>query len=242
MEENLPENQDPKTEQMDFLLCRNCNAENSFKSKFCKVCGKPLKEKYEYNPTRNDGKIQQIILFFIVLVLFLGLYGYTEIFEPTFEMSLLADGILAGVTLLFALFNLKETFSLYSFKNVRIGKIFTLSAIMMAFAVIVHLVASYITVELLGEFESDMLWIYREAGHPLLLGILLIGFYPAIFEEIAFRGFLFNNMLQFSKPRTVIITTGVLFAFVHFAFIGLLWLLPIGLFFGYLRYRYRNLW
>lgn len=242
IEENHLENEGAKSEQRNFFICRSCGAENGFKSKFCSTCGKPLKEKYAYNPNRNDGKIQQIILFFVVLVLLLGLYGYTEIFDPTFEMSLLADGILASVIILFALFNVKETFSLYSLKNVKITKILILTALMVGLACAVHFVAGYINTELLGNYEDDMLWIYRETGYPLLMGILLIGFYPAIFEEIAFRGFLFNNMLQFSKSKTVIITTGILFAFIHFSFLSLLWLLPIGLFFGYLRFRYRNLW
>lgn len=242
MEEIPAESNNLIPENKDFLICQSCSAENGFKNKFCKNCGEPLKEKYAYNPKRNEGKIQQIIFFFVAMVALLGLYGYSELFSPTLETSLWIELVVGSLILFFALFNFKETIRLYSFKNVKVTKLVVLSLIMVAFAFIINYVAGYINIELLGGEDSDMLWIYKDTGYPLLLGIIFIGFHPAIFEEMAFRGFLFNNMLYFSKPKAVIVTTGLLFAFIHFSFIGLLWLLPIGLFFGYLRFRYRNLW
>lgn len=226
----------------NFLLCKNCGAENLFKSKYCSTCGTPLKEKYIYNPQRNEKKIGQTILFFVAMVVFLGVYGYTELFTVSLATSLWMELALAVMVLSFAAVNYKEMLKLYSFKNVTLKKVVGLSFIMIAFAFIVNICAGYINTEFLGAESEDMLWLYRETDFVLLLGILFIGFHPAIFEEMAFRGFLFNNLLYFSKPRAVIITTGILFAFIHFSYISLLWLLPIGLFFGYLRYRYRNLW
>lgn len=229
-------------EPVNFITCRYCSTNNILKNKFCNACGKPLKEKYFYNANRNEGRIRQIIFFFVAMVALLGLYGYTELFNPTLEASLWIELIVGSLILIFAAFNFKETVRLYSFRNVKLSKLMLLSIVMVAFAFLVNYVAGYINIELIGGEDSDMLWIYKETDYPLLLGILFIGFHPAIFEEMAFRGFLFNNMLYFSKPKSVIITTGLLFAFIHFSFISLLWLLPIGLFFGYLRYRYRNLW
>lgn len=242
MEEIPIENIDTGSEPINFLNCQNCGTKNEFTSKFCSTCGAPLKEKYVYNPEKNEGKLGQIIFFFVAMVALLGLYGYTELFSPTLETSLWIELLVGGLILFFAAFNFKETVKLYSFKNVKLSKLIILSVIMCAFAFIVNYVAGYINIELLDGEDSDMLWIYEDTGYPLLLGIIFIGFHPAIFEEMAFRGFLFNNLLYFSKPKSVIITTGILFAFIHFSFISLLWLLPIGLFFGYLRYRYRNLW
>jgi membrane protease YdiL (CAAX protease family) len=80
------------------------------------------------------------------------------------------------------------------------------------------------------------------AGNSFLLGILFISFLPALLEETLFRGLLFNNLLRFTRPKNVILITGILFSFVHFSFISLIWLFPLGLILGYFRYRYRTIW
>ncbi len=225
------------------LICRTCGVENTFTSRFCSACGIALKAKYQQqNTTQNhEAIVGQIIVFFVALVLIISLYGYTELFNPTFESSLLVDGIMAAVVLVFAALNYKGILKLYSLKNVRLPMILLLIIIMMITAVGVHFLAGYINSSFFDD-NSSITWIYEQTQWPILFSVLFIGVYPAIFEEIAFRGFLFNNLLLFSKPRSVIFTSGFLFAFIHFSIIGLLWLLPLGLFFGYLRFRYRNLW
>lgn len=240
--EPVPENEKPYVTNYG-LVCRSCGVENTFTSKFCSACGIALKAKYQQQNTsqNNEAIVGQIIAFFIALVLIISLYGYTELFNPTFESSLLVDGIMAAIVLVFASFNFKSILKLYSFKNVRTPMVLLLTIVMMVTAVGVHFLANFINEALFND-NSSITWIYEQTQWPVLLSILFIGVYPAIFEEIAFRGFLFNNLLLFSKPRSVIFTSGFLFAFIHFSIIGLLWLLPLGLFFGYLRFRYRNLW
>lgn len=226
------------------LICRTCGVENTFTSKFCSACGAALKVKYsqQFNTQNNDAVVGQIIAFFVALVLIISLYGYTELFNPTFESSLLVDGIMAAVVLVFASLNYKSILKLYSLKNVHPAMVLLLIIIMMLTALGVHFLADFINTTFFDDDGGSMLWVYQQTQWPVLLSILFIGVYPAIFEEIAFRGFLFNNLLLFSKPRSVIFTSGFLFAFIHFSIIGLLWLVPLGLFFGYLRFRYRNLW
>lgn len=240
--EPLPEGDKPPITNHG-LVCRNCGVENTFTSRFCSACGSALRVKYQQQNTlqNHEAIVGQIIAFFVALVLIISLYGYTELFNPTFESSLLVDGIMAAVVLVFASLNYKSILKLYSLKNVRPAMVLLLIIIMMLTALGVHFLADYIN-EVFFDDNGSITWIYEQTQWPILFSILFIGVYPAIFEEIAFRGFLFNNLLLFSKPRSVIFTSGFLFAFIHFSIIGLLWLVPLGLFFGYLRFRYRNLW
>jgi uncharacterized protein len=225
--------------------CESCGAANLQQNRFCKSCGKPLKSTYQIKKAKGEGATEttlySIIAFFVALVLIIGLNGYSNMFNPTFENSIVVDCIMAVLVLGFSIGNRMELAKLFNPKYVNASRALILSLIMVGFAVVVHLLANAINRQL---FDTDMVEtsVYHQTQWPLLFCILFIGVYPAIFEELAFRGFLFNQLLRFTNPRSVIIITGILFAFMHFAFIGLLWYIPIGLFWGYLRFRYRTIW
>ncbi|HYF70621.1 MAG TPA: CPBP family intramembrane glutamic endopeptidase [Ohtaekwangia sp.] len=65
---------------------------------------------------------------------------------------------------------------------------------------------------------------------------------PAVFEEVAFRGFMFTNLQAVTNTKSVIYITAFLFGVIHLSFISLLWLIPIGIVFAVLRARYNTLW
>lgn len=94
----------------------------------------------------------------------------------------------------------------------------------------------------LGHENSDSLWIYDEAPFPLALAILSIGVAPAVTEELAFRGLLFGKLINLTSVRSSIIISGFLFALVHFSFLSFFWLIPAGLFFGWMRAREGTIW
>jgi membrane protease YdiL (CAAX protease family) len=69
-----------------------------------------------------------------------------------------------------------------------------------------------------------------------------IAMLPAFFEELAFRGVLFNYCNTFLDERLVVAVTAFLFAIMHLSLISMVWLIPFGFFIGYLRQRYQTLW
>ena len=75
-----------------------------------------------------------------------------------------------------------------------------------------------------------------------VVAFLFIAITPPVFEELAYRGFLFNQLEKVTSPQTTIILTAFIFALVHFSIISLLWIFPFGLLLGYLRYKYNTLW
>jgi membrane protease YdiL (CAAX protease family) len=83
---------------------------------------------------------------------------------------------------------------------------------------------------------------YLYLEHPLAWGIFFIAILPPIFEELAFRGYLFNLLKRVTNARNTIIATSFLFALVHFSFISIIWIFPFGLLLGYLRNKYNTLW
>ena len=65
---------------------------------------------------------------------------------------------------------------------------------------------------------------------------------PPIFEELAFRGFLFNQLRTIVSPSVTILATAFIFALIHFSWISIVWIFPFGIVLGYLRHRYNTLW
>lgn len=85
-------------------------------------------------------------------------------------------------------------------------------------------------------------YLFQDTGSPFLLATLFICVQPAIFEEVAFRGFLFTNIQKIASPLGAVYVTSFLFGIIHLAVISLLWLVPIGLAFAFLRLKYNIIW
>jgi membrane protease YdiL (CAAX protease family) len=84
--------------------------------------------------------------------------------------------------------------------------------------------------------------IFYGSPHPLLLTLLSTAFFPAITEELAFRGLFFGQLQRLMGGASVVIVSAILFATVHFAMLSMYWLLPAGLLFGWIRHREGHIW
>lgn len=87
-------------------------------------------------------------------------------------------------------------------------------------------------------YTAIFLW----SDHPLLFSLLSIAVMPALTEELAFRGILFGQLQRLTTVNSAIIVTGLLFAFVHFSMLGMYWLFPAGLLYGWIRAREGHIW
>jgi len=77
----------------------------------------------------------------------------------------------------------------------------------------------------------------------LLFNLLVIAIIPAIGEELLFRGYLQQKMIQWiGKPHVAIIITSILFSAIHMQFQGFLPRFALGLVLGYLFYWSSSLW
>jgi len=224
------------------LYCQGCSTSNATANRFCVGCGTALQHQYSYKyQQENEGIIKQLIVFFVCLVLIIALYGYSELFEINFTTSLITDGALAILVTVYAVMNRQQLVRLYNLLDVKISPLIIISGLMVITAIGVHFASNYINNMLYGETGSSLA-VYQETAYPLLFSILFIGVYPAVFEELAFRGFVYNYIERFTSARSAIAVTGLLFALIHFSFLSLGWYIPLGLFFGWLRYKYQNMW
>ena len=219
-------------------LCVKCGAALAPTDVFCGSCG--MKRRQDVS-VKEKQSIRQVIIFYITFLVF-AIVSYVIYLESE---SLLTEIVLESVfillTIMFSLMDFSRILKLYSIKYIN-WKNLGFSIIFPVFtAAIVYYGISGLNV-LLMEEDYNMMYDYMDYENSFLWAFIFIAIVAPIFEELAFRGYLFNQLMNFASPRVTIIATALIFALVHFSFISVLWIFPFGLVLGYLRYKYRTLW
>ena len=219
------------------MKCQKCQTESTKAYSYCNNCGSKLYTE----PTDNyHVSVTKTKVFFFVLLGYIALLHFLK-FNSTYIISLTTDLIFALIIIVFLLFNfksLKETL-IPKISNYKLLIIVSFSLCVLAFLV-THF-ADFLNQSVFNTNNSSYYEHYKDSPSPLLLCIISVGVFPAIFEEIAFRGILFNELKNIMSVNATIIITTVLFTILHFSFISFLWIFPIGFLFGYLRSKYNNL-
>lgn len=78
------------------------------------------------------------------------------------------------------------------------------------------------------------------ASLPALL--FLMAAQPALVEEVAFRGVIFDGLDDLLGRREVIIATALMFMILHLAMLSIVFLVVMGLALGWLRHRSQSIW
>lgn len=223
-----------------IILCKNCNYIFETEVKFCSQCGQAVVKNVSSTKLK---KVATIIGFYVAMLVYMLLVYYVE---TTFPNNLEAEIIVvigfACIVLGFASFDLKPVLQLYNNKAIKFKHI--------VFAVIAPVVTSFVVYffirfinSLVAEGASvNYFQEYLYLDYPLFWATFFIALMPAVIEELAFRGVLFNALKEVTTTRLTIIATAFLFAVIHFSIFSFLWIFPFGLLLGFLRSRYYTLW
>ncbi|HLT71442.1 MAG TPA: type II CAAX endopeptidase family protein [Cyclobacteriaceae bacterium] len=210
------------------------------RDRFCGHCGTTLAEHVKPAGDVFSVLTPSLTYYFVTLGL-LATYKLTDLFPVTFESYLVVSTLDMLIVIVFWTIAWQEVRPLLSFRGFK----FSIAALVIMGALggclVVSIVADYINVSLFESTYSDS-WMFVDTAYPLVFSILLTCAQPAIFEEVAFRGFLFNNIQKISTPSGATYLTAFIFGIIHLSIISMLWLVPIGLAFAFLRVKYNTLW
>jgi uncharacterized protein len=91
--------------------------------------------------------------------------------------------------------------------------------------------------------EQIMLMSNLTGWGEYFISIIIIAFFPALFEEMFFRGAVQSTLHRWwKKPWWVIIVTSILFSLIHLSIYLLLSRLFLGVALGWIFYKSRNVW
>jgi len=225
------------THTHEHLTCRTCEKTLPVPVNYCPACGVRVK-----NWVSQELKwLYPLLVYFFLNLLVICIYKYSNLVEDTFENMLYADGIISSITLIFVAIFYNDLMEIFKLQKLSLNPLAKMIALVVAGAVVVNFLANYISQALYEEIYYYTL-IFTDYPYPVLYAILFVCLQPAIFEELAFRGFLFRFAEKLSSPKTAILVTALLFGIMHMDLIALLWLLPLGYVFGYFRYKYKSIW
>lgn len=217
------------------MNCRKCQAEHTQQCSYCRKCGTKLQltPKADFEAAVNKTKI-----FFFVLLGYIAVINWVAD-DQNYISVLVMDVIFAVIVIIFSLINFS------TLKEVLILKITNYKLLVMLLflmPVAAYGVSNFATIFNHNEIDISTYYdLYADAPFPLLICIISIAVFPAIFEEIAFRGIVYKDLNRIVSVNATLIITSLLFTVLHFSFISFIWLFPLGYLFGYLRYKYNNL-
>lgn len=223
------------------MECSYCHTIFEKKRNFCSNCGKKLAGG-SFVKSREKKTLHLIIAFYVVTILLLAVNLGVQLYSSTgliFEIMIHLMDIMLVIT--FAFFDLIPLLKLYRLPVFN-WKIIAFCVIFPIFsAITVHYGLTFIS-DLLNLPESNYIFEYHFYNNAIFWAILFVAILPPIFEELAFRGFLHNQLIKVSSPRIAIVGTAFLFALVHFSILSIVWIFPFGLILGYIRHKYKTLW
>ncbi|XLS29434.1 lysostaphin resistance A-like protein [Flavobacteriaceae bacterium M23B6Z8] len=223
------------------MECPYCHTIFEKKRNFCSNCGKKLSGASE-EKSQQKRTLHLIITFYIVTILLLAVNLGVQLYQSTgllFEIGIHLIDIMVVITFVF--FDLIPIIRLYRLPKVN-WKIVVFSIIFPLFsAITVHYGLEFVS-DALNIPHSNYIFEYHFYNNPVFWAVLFVAILPPIFEELAFRGFLHNQLIKVTSPSIAIIGTAFLFALVHFSILSIIWIFPFGLILGYIRHKYRTLW
>jgi membrane protease YdiL (CAAX protease family) len=212
--------------------------------RFCGHCGKELAIVSAHAP-EVKGDVLQILtptlVYYFITLLLVATYGLTDVFPEGFEGLAIISVIDIIMVLIFWAFYIKEVSPLFSLRNIKLG-IMTLT---IAGAAIAGVLVTGLAEVIQFSIQDDIFYntyLFEDTSHPFLWAVLFICVQPALFEEVAFRGFLYSNLEKVTSAQSAIYITAFIFGIIHLAVISMLWLVPGGLIFAFLRMKYNTLW
>lgn len=222
--------------------CPHCGSPVGDADTFCGQCGKELSA-IATPIVREDVFITltPALLFYLVTLILLMVYKFTSSFPDGFEGQLAVSIIDVLIVIGFSIYGWQEVVPLLSLKRIKPGVLLLTILGALAGSVVISVLARLINISISDDVFYNP-YLFQDTSSPLLISIVFICVQPAIFEELAFRGFLFNNLQKVTSTSGAIYITGFVFGLMHLSFISMIWLVPIGLAFAFLRLRYHTLW
>ena len=205
--------------------------------------GRPKVEEVRIRPVETFGAETLALALWIAALLLVAIsFAVSTEGDPSTRDMLLASALVAAVTSVFAWFQratVGPTLRLYPGSGfwVMIGTLgipLTVGGTLLYYAALEALFD--------GDFFSGGTEGIAPEGASLPLVLIAVGVLPGIFEEIGFRGWMQSTWRLILPARRAIVLTACFFALIHFSYFAIGWILPMGLYLGWLRERSGNIW
>lgn len=225
------------------MECAKCGHLNQSHSNFCEVCGASLRlGEAEIKSKKDFISVKILLLFYLPSVLGLSILRIHELIA-TPEALFIVDLVLSGYFLLFFLVDIRSNWSVLKFPSFRWKVLLLGLGATIAFAFFVFYSIDWMNEALLNDYYDSEYPFFHNTEFPFLFMILSNCVQPAIFEELAFRGFVQGRLMKImDSKKSVFLVSAFLFALLHLSILSMYWLIPLAIAYAWLRDRYNTIW
>ena len=221
--------------------CIQCGASNAAHVKFCSSCGSRQSYINAAQTKYNTWQLlKQAALFYGIYIIVCAVSTFVGYFK-TIGWSLVIEIIIAGTAVIFFAYNWDNCKNLLRWPSFSWQKVAAYGAIAMAGGVVIHYVAGWVNVTIFSRDYDYYSTFTGLPGAPYLF-IFFFAVTPALFEELGFRGYLLQSLLNIADTSQAVFISAFLFAIIHLSVISLFWLIPFALFLGYTRVKENTIW
>lgn len=221
----------------ELEACQYCDFHQSPGFTFCASCGSRRKElqtdDIQIRETYRNSLTSLALYGVYMIILVVLMFNTDESFKSQRWLSY-GDAL---ITIGFVL-SVKGLWRIIAPASIDFKALFSIMAITLVSPFLVSTMIDWITSSINADVYDYIFW---DAPEPLSFTLILIAVFPAIFEELTFRGFVYHHLQKISSPKAALWVSAILFAMVHFSLISLFWLIPFGLLLGYYRQKHNTL-
>ena len=201
----------------------------------------------EYSVSLSEEEHQDGNRWLLLMTIFYGFQflvclalNFTPRFQ-TLQGLVLVDIILLVIMFIFLYITRKHMRPLLKWHGFSLPKILIYGLIGILTAVVVYYSVKWLNRNI---FDKDVFYynVFRPFSYPKIAMLALIAIYPAIVEELAFRGILQEGLLKCIVPEQVVYVNAFLFAIIHMSLISFFWLLPFAIWLGKVRMKEGTIW
>ena len=219
--------------------CPGCNNVILSESRFCKHCGQLLSDN-EADSTDKFANIKQVAILFVLEAIVCAVGNFIDYFD-TLSWHIIFNIILAGASVTFFAINWTRNKEILHWRGFSVVKLISYCSCAIGGSLVVSLIVDWLNKSIFSK-EFSYYQFYSQYQYGKLLAIFFVSVMPALFEELAYRGFVIGKLLNVVDKKQAIFISSFLFAIMHMSFISLFWLIPFALCLGYLRIKENTLW
>lgn len=224
----------------EYKNCSNCNYQIISSSSFCNVCGKFQDSANLIHLIERKQHLKHVSIFIsFELVICL----ISQLIEDKNLFTILGCDLILIVSSLFFFITLgKEGFVLLKWPNFSVAKVSALILITVISAYFVNNAVAWLNPNIFKVYELPYNLQYNDYKYGNYIMIFSIAIIPAMFEELAYRGYLMEKLLKIMGKEETIYLSSFLFFLMHFSFASIFWLLPFAIILAKQRLKENSLW
>lgn len=227
-------------ENPELLHCVQCHQLLASGQQFCSYCGAPNTVSIQVSGDQKWRQLKQLALFFGIELL-----CCLAALIPTLSGSgpIVFQLLMCISAVVFFILDWQENKYLLKWPSFSLTKLVAYLGCAIIIALLVDLLVTKLNYSFFNRSHSTSYFSDFESGRLLnywkLAALTII---PALFEELAYRGYMMQKLLIVADRNEAIYISSILFFLIHLSFISFFWLLPFAIVLGYIRMKEQTLW